>query len=220
MPLPERTFNLPAAEDYTPPMIGMNMDFYHAGPEKIDLGAWVKYYRGPRAVLGAKMGRLAKVSLDIANHWESAAKDVAKRVAFPSPPEDRYEAMASTYNGLFTAALIAAEVHGYDFPIDYGIQQGLAVTVPRGGDTRGNYLTLALGLMEHGKKGLELIGEKNRRMVKRWAIELVPTPTSVNLSRYALGFGMGVIGSRNIQEMIIDARKAEIEKSLGGSSNS
>jgi len=188
MSSPETPFIIPTAEDYTKPMLRLNSDFYHYGNGRLALSMGVNHLR--------------RVSPQRTSDLVAASILVSRYFAFPHSPTDintkaGRRVAKNVMDGLMTGAIISGEVFGDDFPLEEGIKDGLAVSIDTDGPQTGFQSLVAVALIEHGDRGLELIGERNRRFLAAWEKGAAVGGDSDARRLYATGVGMGIIGPYN-----------------------
>jgi len=188
MSLSENNSTLPRPDDYTRPMLRLNGDMYH--------------YGHAHHALTDGIGRLKRESPLIAEQVIDTAKHISGLFTVPNSDLDiRMPAgqriAGNVMHGLMTGVLVAAEMQEGGFPLELGLQEGLSVDVELGDEQGSLHGLIAVGLIEHGDHGLELIGERNRRLLSIWEKEAAVGDDPELRRLYRIGFGMAIVGVYN-----------------------
>jgi hypothetical protein len=196
---------MPDQEDYAKPMSEMNMLIYFSGPPE-----WYPDgVTGATSVVGSGLNALKRHTPRV-NKIAAAAYAASSLLAPPDYPwtgvNGRDEFIKSTMNGIFAGVLVASEVHGRRFPFDAAFEHGLTVDTDDDNGRIAYDQSVAQGLIGHADAGLVLIGSRNRRMLDRWAPELINGHNLANVRSVKIGFGMSVMAAYNAHEKIVQAR--------------
>lgn len=197
---------LPTAADYAPVMKDMHSDFYYMQHPKLAIGNRLMHLRRHNPLM---VRVLEQETIHVANLFLPIDPSTRR------PGPEGLNIATNVLNGLYAGLLVAHEVHGGHFAHSVVFDEGAQVEIEDSNDpvVLGN--AIAHALIERGKEGLTLIGERNRRLLDIWSGELAMGTESEIKDYYAYGFGFAAISAYDVHATMLAEAEAVHDPRFG-----